>query len=77
MGFLAEELQQVAIIHVEAEIARGRVEIGAVDEQRDALGGQEMHAKSTFPIGFDAATGPIQAAGRGRRLTGFFFVAER
>jgi hypothetical protein len=39
----AEQRQQALVVDVEAQGFGGGVEVGAVDEQRDALGGVKMH----------------------------------
>ena len=58
MGLLAKEFEQIAVIHIEAEIARGGVEIGTVNEQGNPFTWQEMHGARPL----EAASGTSRKA---------------
>jgi hypothetical protein len=45
---LAELVQQLLVVDVEAEGLGGGIEVGAVDEQRDAVGGVKGHLFKSF-----------------------------
>src|ERR1019366_8231354 len=49
--FSPKILQEVAIVDIEAEVARGGVEIGAVYEQSNTLVWQEMHGGDLLDTG--------------------------
>ena len=51
MGFFTEIFQKIAIIDVEAQIARCGVKIGAIDKQSGALGRKELHGSGLLEAG--------------------------
>ncbi len=50
MRFLAEGFQQAAIVDLEAEAAGRRIQVGAVDEERNALLSIELHGKTLLRL---------------------------